>query len=411
MSEQYKLPNGWRWVKLGEVCEIFSGSPAPQDLKYFTNGRYPFIRVSDLGKYCRTDNLLENKDFLNDLAIKELSLNKAEKGTIIFPKSGAAIMTNNRAILGKDAFIVSHLAALKTKKGISETYFVYYWLCLIDMIDYLENPGYPSLKLSTISKILIPLPPLDEQQRIAGKIEKMMEEINQAKEACEKQLEAAQSISTAYLRETFESPESKTWERKKLGEILETIESGKRPKGGVSNIKEGIPSIGAEHLNSFAGFNLNNIRYIPVDFYEKMNKGKIKQQDVLVVKDGATTGKVSFVDDKFPFKHAAVNEHVFILRTKAFIKQEFLFWFLSSPFGQAQIQKEFHGAAQGGINQQFIDNIEIPVPGIEIQIKIIDNLKSKINALENLKVAISNQLSTINALPQAILSRAFKGEL
>jgi type I restriction enzyme S subunit len=44
------------------------------------------------------------------------------------------------------------------------------------------------------------------------------------------------------------------WEVKKLGEIIELIESGGRPKGGVSHIKEGIPSIGGGHLNDSGGF-------------------------------------------------------------------------------------------------------------------------------------------------------------
>ena len=95
---------------------------------------------------------------------------KATKGTILFPKSGAAITTNNRAILGVDAFIVSHLAALKPKEEIANTYFIYSWLCLTDMAQYMENPGYPSLKLSTVSNINIPLPPLAKQRRIALKI-------------------------------------------------------------------------------------------------------------------------------------------------------------------------------------------------------------------------------------------------
>lgn len=118
------LPSGWRWVRLGEVCEVFSGSSAPQEKKYFENGKYPFVRVQDVGKYGRTTALVDIKDYINDSAIEELNLVKAEKGTILFPKSGAAITTNNRAVLGIDAFIVSHLAALKPKEGIADTYFV-----------------------------------------------------------------------------------------------------------------------------------------------------------------------------------------------------------------------------------------------------------------------------------------------
>jgi len=259
MENKQELPAGWKWVKLGEVCEIFSGASAPQDKKYFENGKYPFVRVSDVGKIRRTANLVEIKDYINDLFLKELNMVKASKGTIIFPKSGAAIATNNRAILGIDAYIVSHLAAVKPKKNIADTFFVFYWLSLIDMVQYMDNIGYPSLKLSTISHIQIPLPPLSEQKRIAEKLKAMMDEIDKARASIEKQLEAAKALPSAYLSEVFESPEAQKWEKKKLREVISVIESGGRPKGGVLNIKDGVPSIGAEHLNSSGGFNFTNI--------------------------------------------------------------------------------------------------------------------------------------------------------
>lgn len=193
----------WERKKLKEACEIFGGSSAPQEKKYFENGKYPFVRVQDLGKYGRTNNLVEIKDYVNEVAIEELKLKKAEKETILFPKSGAAITTNNRAILGFDAFIVSHLAGVKPREEVADTHFVYYWLCLTDMVQYMENPGYPSLKLSIISKVFIPLPPLEVQRRIAAELKEKMAEAEKLRTAIEKQLEAINALPQAILRKAF----------------------------------------------------------------------------------------------------------------------------------------------------------------------------------------------------------------
>lgn len=161
------------------------------------------------------------------------------------------------------------------------------------------------------------------------------------------------------------------WKEVKLSDILESIENGNRPKGGITDLKDGIPSFGGEHINSKGGFNLKNVRLIPKDFYNSMKRGKIKKGDVLVVKDGATTGKVSFVDDDFPFESAAVNEHVFILRGKKdLVYQKFLFYHLYSPIGQRQMDANFHGAAIGGINTQFIKNYNLILPPLLTQKKI-----------------------------------------
>jgi type I restriction enzyme S subunit len=59
------------------------------------------------------------------------------------------------------------------------------------------------------------------------------------------------------------------WVWATIGDILKTLESGGRPKGGVKGIDSGIPSIGGEHLLYNGGFDLSNLRYIPVSYYQK----------------------------------------------------------------------------------------------------------------------------------------------
>ena len=162
------------------------------------------------------------------------------------------------------------------------------------------------------------------------------------------------------------------WREVKLSEILETLENGNRPKGGIKEIKNGIPSFGGEHLNSNGGFNFHKIKLIPKDYYHSLRRGKIRIEDVLVVKDGATTGKTSFVSIDFPYQEASVNEHVFILRgNNDIIFQKFLFYHLFSTTGQRQIDANFHGAAIGGINTQFVKNYSLVLPPLPTQKKIV----------------------------------------
>ena len=82
----------------------------------------------------------------------------------------------------------------------------------------------------------------------------------------------------------------KNWVEIQLREILEVLENGSRPKGGVQGILEGIPSLGGEHLNSDGGFKFGNLRFVPELFANKMTRGLINENDILIVKDGATTG-------------------------------------------------------------------------------------------------------------------------
>lgn len=413
-NQQYELPPGWKWVRLGEVCEIVSKGTTPTTYGYsFVSSGVPFLRAEDIrGGPIDFSSVVfhvtrETHDFLNRSKLFPGDLLITIAGTlgrVGYIQEGAPETNCNQAV-----------AFARVNPVKADVKFLCYILQVYDVASSftgLKAGGtIQNLNLEQVRSIKIPLPPLPEQHRIAAKIQELMQEVERAQNACKKRLEAAKALPSAYLHEIFESEEARKWERKRLGEVLEVIESGSRPKGGVSEIKEGIPSIGAEHLNSLGGFIFANLRFIPKEFYKKMNRGKIQKSDVLVVKDGATTGKISFIGDNFPYDHAAVNEHVFRLRTKEFLEQEYLFWFLYSPLGQSQIKQEFHGAAQGGINQQFVNGVFISIPPVSIQRRIATGLKEKINYVEKLQSAIQDQQSALEAIPQAILRKAFRGEI
>jgi len=161
-----------------------------------------------------------------------------------------------------------------------------------------------------------------------------------------------------------------------LSELIDVLESGSRPKGGVSGESGTIPSLGAEHLDGDGGISFDNPKYISSDFFCSMKRGVVKKDDVLIVKDGATTGKVSFIDERFVFKQAAINEHVFRLAVnsqKALPK--YIYYYLSGDIGTAQVLSDFRGATVGGISQGFLDKVIVPLSEISDQrrtVKILD---------------------------------------
>lgn len=166
-----------------------------------------------------------------------------------------------------------------------------------------------------------------------------------------------------------------------LSTVVAALESGKRPKGGATGETGTIPSLGGEHLNNDGGFRFDNIKYIEEHFFAALKKGTIKQNDILIVKDGATTGKVSYVGADFPFQKAAINEHLFSLTVNTKIANpRYVFSFLKSPQGQQEILKDFRGAAIGGISRGFVDIAKIPLPSLNDQIRIA-HLLGKVEGL------------------------------
>lgn len=190
----------------------------------------------------------------------------------------------------------------------------------------------------------------------------------------------------------------------RLDKLIKTIESGRRPKGGVSHISEGIPSLGGEHLTDDGRFNFESVKFVPEDFYKKLSAGKICPNDILIVKDGATTGKTSIVTEEFPFKEAAINEHLFIIRAdESIINQKFLYWFLFGPFGNRQMMRDFRGATVGGISKKFLQKVEVPVPSNTEQKRIVDI----IDQADALRRKREQSLSLLDDLMQSVFLEMF----
>ncbi|OQY97619.1 MAG: hypothetical protein B6D35_14395 [Candidatus Brocadia sp. UTAMX2] len=203
----------------------------------------------------------------------------------------------------------------------------------------------------------------------------------------------------------------KGWETAMLNDLLISLESGSRPKGGVRGIQKGTPSIGGEHLSYDGTFDFSSIKYVPEEFAKNMSKGNIRLNDILIVKDGATTGKTAFVDEHFPFKNAVVNEHVFVCRPSPLIEPRFIFRFLMSKEGQERILENFQGSAQGGINLSFAPNTEISFAPLNEQCRIVAKLEKLLHRVDACKERLEKIPAILKRFRQSVLAAACSGRL
>ena len=162
--------------------------------------------------------------------------------------------------------------------------------------------------------------------------------------------------------DVFNFPNPKGWTVTKLGELIYKPESGKRPAGGINkNLKDGIPSLGAECIQRLGVFDYARTPFIPKD--SKISSGEILDNDILVYKDGAYVGKTTLFRDGFPYSYATVNEHVFLLRAKDEEFQEYLFYTISrEQYYDAMQRLGKAKAAQPGLNQDDLRSLDILVP-------------------------------------------------
>lgn len=182
-----------------------------------------------------------------------------------------------------------------------------------------------------------------------------------------------------------------------MKELVPHIESGSRPKGGVTNILEGALSLGGEHIDNVSGYlNMTTPKYVPDSFFDKAQRGRVSRGDILVCKDGALTGKVAMVRDELDGLRAMVNEHVYVLRCNEPTTQLYLFNFLFSPIGSTLLKEKVTGSAQGGLNSTNLNAIQIPLPPLSVQQQIVAECAQVDVEYESSRMAIEDYRARIS---------------
>jgi type I restriction enzyme S subunit len=194
------------------------------------------------------------------------------------------------------------------------------------------------------------------------------------------------------------------WKATSLGENV-SLESGKRPKGGIREETDGVPSIGAENINGIGKHHFENEKLVSRAFYEAMQRGVVRDRDVALYKDGAYIGKSSYFRDGFPHRECCVNEHVFVLRgIGTRLTQNFLYLWLQEPDTVQAIRATNANAAQPGINQQSVNGLDILLPDEEIAARFDRTVEPLLAELVNLAKQNVNLRETRDLLLPKLIS-------
>ena len=184
-------------------------------------------------------------------------------------------------------------------------------------------------------------------------------------------------LSTIRLWAPLILPKTK-YRYEKVISYLDSCESGSRPEGGIKNEDFGQAlSLGCEQINVDGTVDLTKKPFVSFDFYESVNKGNVRDKDILLCKDGALTGKsCKVISSLIPQDEVLINEHIFILRGNEKVVQEFLYYFTRTNIFLHQVQDlAFRKKGQPGLNLDHINFIKIPAVPIPDQLIILESLK------------------------------------
>lgn len=399
----------WEKVRLGDCCEIIDGDRGknyPQQNEFHDTGYCLFL---DAGNVTKTGFSFNSNHFITEEKCNILHNGKMQRGDIAYTTRGTVgnIAYFSESIPYQHIRINSGMVIIRVNKDVASAQFLYQLLKHNEyrtyFTQYCTGSAQPQLPIKNLSQIEIPLPPLPVQKKIAFVLSCYDDLI----ENCGKQIALLEEAATRLYRKWFVGKGEKAgWTVGTVGEIGCRIESGSRPKGGIdATLKEGIPSIGAENVIGLGQYNYSSEKLIPKAFFENMKRGKLKDKDILIYKDGAYIGKTSLFQDDFPHKEAAVNEHVFLLHTDNEALQYYMFFTLHQHEYYLKMQNLNKNSAQPGINSTAIKSLDILIPDMNT-IEAFDKLVTPI--MKNI-FAKAKQISLLAAARDLCLPRLMSG--
>lgn len=160
---QELCPDGVAFAALKEVAEFRTGWTFPVSEQGLSVGDYPFYKVADMNNSVMLMGSAQN--YISKETAKKLRCKPAPKGTIIFPKIGAAMGTNKKRILSVDSCYDNNVIGI-IAKSVDSSY-LYYIFSSLTLLDFANGTGaVPSLDKTRLENYKVPLPPLPIQQEI-----------------------------------------------------------------------------------------------------------------------------------------------------------------------------------------------------------------------------------------------------
>lgn len=403
-EQPYKVPANWCWTYLKNVSDCLDNFRKP------INANERNARLGDVPYYGATGQVGWIDDYLTN---EEL---------VLLGEDGAPfldLLKNKAYLINGKAWVNNHAHILRSKFGTMGNRLLIEYLNSFDFTGFVTGTTRLKLTQASMNKIIIPLVPLAEQQRIVERIESLFAKLDEAKENMQNVLEGFETRKAAILHKAFTGEltakwrkqhgvSMDTWKEKKLGDVTDILSSKRIYKNEYVN--EGIPFFRSSEIVDLYEYGYTEPKFfISKDRYDEINKkyGVPEVGDLLVTSVG-TIGKTWIVDErKFYYKDGNITQ----VKKNSSINMKYLNYFICSENFKKQVSDTVAGTAYNALTIIKFKNILISIPTLPEQteiVRIIDGLLAKEQQANELS---ENALAKIDLIKKAILALAFRGEL
>ncbi len=407
-EQPYPLPEGWKWVRLGD-CNCYTG-------EIVNPHNFP---KETFELYSVPSSAVDYPEIISGIDIGS-SKQAVEQGDVLLCKINPRInrvwyvtgYTNNKLLASSEWIIFrnKHISSKYMMFCMKAAYFREFMLSNVSGVGGSLMRAQPK----HVRRYPIPLPPLEVQQRIVERIESLFAKLDEAREKAESALESFERRKAAILHKAFtgeltaHSHVSSKWKDKSAEELFTYVTSGSRgwakyyAERGSIFIRMGNLSHKSIELD------FSNIQYVLLPHRTEGQRTRLQKNDILI-SITADIGMVGiFRDDT---AEAYINQHIALTRPSTNENAEFIAWYLISDVGLAQLKKKQRGTTKVGLGLDDIRSIHLKMPSLPEQQEIVRILDRIFAREQQAREAAENVLQRIDQMKKAILARAFRGEL
>lgn len=405
-EQPYKIPNNWCWTYLTKgMAECWDKYRKP------INATERNKRLGNIPYYGATGQVGWIDDYLTD------------EHLVLIGEDGAPfldLLKNKAYIIKGKSWVNNHAHILKSFYDEVGNKYLCNYLNVFNYKGYINGTTRLKLTQKNLDIIPIPLPPINEQQRIVNIIESLFAKLDRAKELIENTLAQFEQNKMAILHKAFTGELTAKWRKENnidlsswkdviMQDICEKIVCGKTPTGYISKTGE-IPYLKVYNIvDNKIDFN-KTAQFIPNKIHkEKLKSSILKPNDIIMNIVGPPLRKIAIIPDNYPEWN--MNQAIVRFRVKKDVMYKFIYYILIYPKTLDNIINKTKGVVgQANISITQSRNIQIKLPTVEEQqeiVNILDRLLAKYNKIKNLE----QQLEKIELLKKAILAKAFRGEL
>ncbi|TAL55830.1 MAG: specificity determinant for hsdM and hsdR [Nanoarchaeota archaeon] len=452
---QKDLPEGWSWKTMGEISEVIGGgTPRTNVPEYYNSGNIAWITPADLSGYI-DKYISHGSRFITETGLKNSSARLMPAGTVLY---------TSRAPIGYVAIAknpVSTNQGFKSfllKAGILPDYVYWYLKGSKNLAEsYASGTTFMELSGTKAKQLPIPIAPIDQQKRIVAEIEKQFSRLDEAVAALKRIWANLKRYKASVLKAAVEGklteqwrkehpdiePASallkhilverkKKWEEKNPGKKYKepatpaTSNLPELPKGWVwvtlqqifqsvtdgdhqppPQTKSGVPFLVIGNVRT-GKLDFTDTRYVSQEYFAQITEERIPRKGDILYTLVGSYGIALLVDTSREF---CIQRHMAILKPTRSLNTRYFMHALDTSFVYRRATEIATGTAQKTVPLAGLREIAVPFPPLQEQQKIIEDVDSRLSVAEEIEAAVETNLKRADRLRQAILKKAFSGNL